>query len=45
MTVNNYSELCDVYNPPAPRAVQKVLDHLDVHCHDIDALTRTRGCV
>jgi PPOX class probable FMN-dependent enzyme len=39
MTVNNHSELRDLYKPPAPRAVQKVLDHLDVHCRNFIALS------
>ena len=39
MTVKNYSELRDLYKPPAPRAVQKVLDHLDVHCRNFIALS------
>ena len=30
--VTNYSGLRDVYREPRPRASQKVLDHLDVHC-------------
>ena len=30
--VSDYSELRDVYREPLPRASQKVLDHLDVHC-------------
>ena len=30
--VTSYSELRDVYREPLPRASQKVLDHLDVHC-------------
>ena len=29
----------DVYKPPAPRAAQKVLDHLDVHCRNFIALS------
>ena len=32
MTVTNDAELREVYRPPAPRAAQKVLDRLDVHC-------------
>ena len=32
MTVTNNAELRTVYRPPAPRAAQKVLDHLDIHC-------------
>ena len=39
MTVKNYSELRDLYKPPAPRAAQKVLDHLDVHCRNFIALS------
>ena len=39
MTVRNYNELRDVYKPPAPRASQKVLDHLDVHCRSFIALS------
>ena len=39
MTVNNYSELRELYKPPAPRAVQKVLDHLDAHCRNFIALS------
>ena len=39
MTVNNVSELRTVYRPPAPRAAQKVLDHLDVHCRNFIALS------
>ena len=39
MTVKNYSELRDLYTPPAPRASQKVLDHLDVHCRNFIALS------
>ncbi len=31
MRVSTYSELRSVYKPPAPRAAQKVLDHLDAH--------------
>ncbi len=31
MSIGNYSELLAVYKPPARRAEQKVLDHLDVH--------------
>ncbi|MDE0116234.1 MAG: pyridoxamine 5'-phosphate oxidase family protein [bacterium] len=30
--VTSYSELRTVYREPLPRASQKVLDHLDVHC-------------
>ena len=39
MTVRNYNELRDVYKPPAPRASQKVLGHLDVHCQSFIALS------
>ena len=39
MTVATYSELRTVYKPPAPRAAQKVLDHLDVHCRNFIALS------
>ena len=39
MTVGSYSELRNVYRPPAPRATQKVLDHLDVHCRNFIALS------
>lgn len=39
MAVNNYSDLRTVYRPPAPRAAQKVLDHLDVHCRNFIALS------
>ena len=39
MSVRNHSELCTVYKEPAPRAVQKVLDHLDVHCRNFIALS------
>ena len=39
MTVSSYSELSTVYKPPAPRAAQKVLDHLDVHCRNFIALS------
>ena len=39
MTVTNDSELRAVYRPPAPRAAQKVLDHLDVHCRNFIALS------
>lgn len=39
MTVANVSELRGVYRPPAPRAAQKVLDHLDVHCRNFIALS------
>ena len=39
MSVRNHSELRTVYKEPAPRAVQKVLDHLDVHCRNFIALS------
>ena len=39
MSVGNYSELRTVYKPPAPRAAQKVLDHLDVHCRNFIELS------
>ena len=39
MTVSNYSGLREVYKPPAPRATQKVLDYLDVHCRNFIALS------
>ena len=39
MSVDSYSELRTVYEPPAPRAAQKVLDHLDVHCRNFIALS------
>lgn len=39
MSVSDYSELRTVYEPPAPRAAQKVLDHLDVHCRNFIALS------
>ena len=39
MTVTNATELRTVYRPPAPRAAQKVLDHLDVHCRNFIALS------
>ena len=39
MTVGSYSELRNVYKPPAPRATQKVLDHLDIHCRNFIALS------
>ena len=39
MTVSNNAELREVYSPPAPRAQQKVLDHLDVHCRNFIALS------
>ena len=39
MTVTNHSGLREVYKPPAPRATQKVLDHLDVHCRNFIPLS------
>ena len=39
MNVSNYSELRTAYKLPAPRAAQKVLDHLDVHCRKFIALS------
>ena len=39
MPVTNHSDLRDVYKPPAARATQKVLDHLDVHCRNFIALS------
>ena len=39
MAVTNNSELREVYRPPAPRAAQKVLDRLDVHCRNFIALS------
>ena len=39
MTVTNDAELREVYRPPAPRAAQKVLDRLDVHCRNFIELS------
>ena len=39
MTVTSEQELREVYRPPAPRAAQKVLDYLDVHCRNFIALS------
>ena len=39
MTVTNEQELREFYRPPAPRAAQKVLDHLDIHCRNFIALS------
>ena len=39
MTVANKTELRTVYREPAARAVQKVLNHLDVHCRNFIALS------
>ena len=39
MSVTNTTELRTVYREPAARAVQKVLDHLDVHCRNFMALS------
>ena len=43
MAVTNDAELREVYRPPAPRAAQKVLDRLDVHCRDF--IARSPFCV
>ena len=39
MAVTNNTELREVYRPPAPRAAQKVLDRLDVHCRSFIELS------
>ena len=39
MAISNDAELREVYRPPAARAAQKVLDHLDVHCRNFIALS------
>ena len=39
MTVTNDAKLREVYRPPAPRAAQKVLDRLDVHCRNFIELS------
>ena len=39
MAVTNKTALRTVYREPAARAVQKVLDHLDVHCRNFIALS------
>ena len=39
MTVTNDTELRTVYRPPAPRAAQKVLNHLDIHCRNFIELS------
>ena len=39
MVVTNDTELRAVYRPPAPRAAQKVLAHLDIHCRNFIALS------
>ncbi len=39
MAVTNDTELREVYRPPAPRAAQKVLDHLDVHSRNFITLS------
>ncbi len=39
MTVSNHRELREVYCPPTPRAAQKVLVRLDVHCRNFIALS------
>lgn len=39
MAVSTDVELRTVYPPPASRAAQKVLDHLDIHCRNFIALS------
>ena len=39
MPVDTMDKLRTVYRPPAARAAQKVLDHLDVHCRNFIALS------
>ena len=39
MPVDTMDKLRTVYRPPAARAGQKVLDHLDVHCRNFIALS------
>ena len=39
MSLASYEKLRTVYKPPAPRAAQKVIDHLDVHCRNFIALS------
>ncbi|MCE2500445.1 MAG: pyridoxamine 5'-phosphate oxidase family protein [Dehalococcoidia bacterium] len=39
MAVTNDAELRTVYPSPAPRAAQKVLAHLDIHCRNFIALS------
>ena len=39
MTIANQTALRTVYSEPAARAVQKVLDHLDMHCRNFIALS------
>lgn len=39
MAVTNDAELREIYRPPAPRAAQKVLDRLDVHCRNFIQLS------
>ncbi len=39
MTVDEMTDLRSVYRPPAPRAAQKVLDHLDVHSRNFIAMS------
>ena len=39
MAVTSDAELREVYRPPAPRAAQKALDHLDVHCRNFIELS------
>ncbi|MDE0234644.1 MAG: pyridoxamine 5'-phosphate oxidase family protein [bacterium] len=39
MSISNQTELRDVYRPPAARAAQKVLDHLDIHSRTFIAMS------
>ena len=39
MSLASYEKLRTVYKPPARRAAQKVIDHLDVHCRNFIALS------
>ncbi len=39
MTIGEMTDLRSVYRPPAPRAAQKVLDHLDAHSRNFIALS------
>ena len=39
MAIMDNTELRSVYHEPAPRAAQKVLDHLDVHCRNFIAMS------
>ncbi len=39
MAITNREELREVYRPPAPRAEQKIVDRLDVHCRNFIALS------